>query len=102
MIKNKLKIDVTELDDGYFLEVRIPADVGICAREIDIEMDSHYIIKDLCVKGGCSGNLNAVANLLKGQHAEYAIQKLTGIICGRKETSCPNEIANILKAFINE
>lgn len=100
-----LKINKTKLEDGYFLDVQVPKTVGICAKEICIEVDKNKIIKDLCVNGGCAGNLSAVANLIRGEHIKYAIDKLDGIICGRKETSCPNEIANILKTFdrdINE
>ena len=66
-----------------------------------IELDaSHNKIDDLVVIGGCAGNLSAVANLIKGMDANEVINKLEYITCGKKNTSCPNEIANILKVFI--
>lgn len=97
MLKDKFEINKTEIENGgLFIEVEVPKEIGICAKSVNIELDKDKKIRDLAVIGGCAGNLNAVANLIKGMSIEEVINKLDGIICGRKSTSCPNEIANIL------
>ena len=49
------------------------------------------------MQGGCNGNLKGIMSLLKGMKAEEAIQKLEGITCGRRPTSCPDQIAHALR-----
>ena len=87
-------------DGSKMLTVKVPREKGICAKEINIFLDKNNKIDDLVVIGGCAGNLSAVANLIKGMDANDVINKLEYITCGKKNTSCPNEIANILKVFV--
>ena len=73
---------------------------GVCSSLVDIEMDNG-IIKHVHVENGCDGNLQAVSALLKDKKAEDIIPLLSGIRCGRKNTSCPAQIAKALEMMIN-
>jgi len=73
---------------------------GVCSRLMDIEMEDG-IIKNVRVENGCDGNLQAVSALLKDKKAEDIIPLLSGIKCGRKNTSCPAQIAKALEMMIN-
>lgn len=69
---------------------------GVCSRAIYLEMDGD-IIKEVKFDGGCSGNTQGVAALVKGMTASEAISRLSGIKCGFKNTSCPDQLALALK-----
>ncbi len=71
----------------------------ICAREIGVELDSNGIIKEVEFCGGCDGNTQGLQNLLVGMDKESVIKKLEGISCGNKGTSCPDQLAQILKTL---
>ena len=71
---------------------------GVCCKKMVIEVDNE-IIQNVTFLGGCPGNTVGVANLLKGMKVEEAIQKLEGITCGFKSTSCPNELALGIKEY---
>ena len=69
---------------------------GVCAREIQIELDGDIIVEAKFV-GGCSGNTQGVSALVKGMTVSEAIARLEGIRCGFKATSCPDQLATALK-----
>lgn len=69
---------------------------GVCSRVIDIETDDNKIIS-VKFTGGCSGNTKGVANLVKGMDINEAIDRLKGIDCNGKGTSCPDQLAVALK-----
>lgn len=69
---------------------------GTCSRAISIELEDG-IIKDVRFEGGCSGNTQGVARLVIGMKASDAIERLSGIRCGAKSTSCPDQLAKALK-----
>lgn len=70
---------------------------GVCSRRIEIETDdSGEIIKSIHFIGGCSGNTQGVAKLAAGRSAEELIGLLSGIDCGGKGTSCPDQLARAL------
>ena len=73
---------------------------GVCSRliELDIEND---IIKGCRFMGGCHGNLQGIAKLVQGMKVDDAIQKLEGIDCSGRGTSCPDQLAKALKATKN-
>lgn len=71
---------------------------GVCCKKIVIEVDNK-IIQSVTFLGGCPGNTVGVANLLRGMKVDEAIQKLEGITCGFKSTSCPNELALGIKEY---
>ncbi|MCH3971597.1 MAG: TIGR03905 family TSCPD domain-containing protein [Oscillospiraceae bacterium] len=68
---------------------------GTCSREIRLQLDGD-IIRDVQVIGGCNGNLKGIAALVKGMKAENVIARCSGIRCGLKTTSCPDQLAKAL------
>ena len=74
---------------------------GVCSREIHIDLDGDTI-KHVDFVGGCDGNLKGIAKLLPGMKAEDAIARMEGTTCGRKPTSCPDQIAQALKGALAE
>jgi uncharacterized protein (TIGR03905 family) len=74
---------------------------GVCSRQIDIDVEDG-IIKTAVFTGGCSGNTQGVTALLIGMEVGDAIQRLDGIRCGSKKTSCPDQLACALKQFLAE
>lgn len=73
---------------------------GVCSRSIEIDVEDGIII-NAKFNGGCAGNTQGVASLLKGMKVEDAIERLDGIRCGFKPTSCPDQLARALKAHFN-
>jgi len=69
---------------------------GVCSRMIHIEVEDG-IITDARFLGGCNGNTQGVAALVKGMAVEDAIKRLSGIDCNGRGTSCPDQLANALK-----
>ena len=66
---------------------------GVCSRELTVELDEQGIIQNLTVKGGCDGNLSGIGALVRGMSAREAIDRLKGIHCGPRPTSCPDQLA---------
>ena len=66
---------------------------GTCSQYIDLEADDDQVITRLNVIGGCNGNLQGIAALVKGMKLEDARQRLQGITCGFTPTSCPDQIS---------
>lgn len=73
---------------------------GVCSTSIDIELDNG-IIRSVAFVGGCSGNLQGIAKLVEGMPAEEAIDRLKGIHCGYKATSCPDQLAKALEIMLD-
>lgn len=71
---------------------------GVCSRKMIFDLDGD-IIRSVDVIGGCNGNLKGISSLLKGQNVNEIISRLEGITCGPKSTSCPDQIAQALKAY---
>ena len=74
---------------------------GVCSRRMIFELDGDTI-ESLQVEGGCNGNLKGIAALVKGKKIQEVIDTLEGIECGFKPTSCPDQIANGLKEYLNQ
>lgn len=72
---------------------------GVCSSMIHVELDGDKI-KDVNFVGGCNGNLQGISSLVKGMKVEYAIERLSGIKCGSKATSCPDQLAKALREAI--
>lgn len=68
---------------------------GVCSRVIDIDLDGD-VIKSVRFTGGCSGNTQGVAALIEGMTVEEAVSRLSGIHCGMRPTSCPDQLAKAL------
>lgn len=69
---------------------------GVCASEIRVCHNNDHIVS-VEFKGGCHGNAQGMAQLLKGMSCDEAASKLDGITCGRKGTSCPDQLAQALR-----
>lgn len=74
---------------------------GVCSRLMEIETDGDVIV-ELKTSGGCSGNLQAMSSLVKGMKIEEAIKRLSGIRCGFKSTSCPDQFAIALQGVLDK
>ena len=72
---------------------------GVCSQLMTIDVENG-IIKKVEVKGGCSGNLQGISKLLVGMPVKGAIEKMEGIRCGNKSTSCPDQLAQALRKCI--
>lgn len=72
---------------------------GVCSTEMIFDIDGNNIIKDLKVINGCNGNLKGISALVKGMKIDDVIEKLSGIKCGFKGTSCPDQIAKALEEY---
>ena len=72
---------------------------GVCSRAFRIEVEEG-VIRSVQVTGGCDGNLKGLSSLLKGMTVEDAIQRMEGIRCGMKATSCPDQLAQALKTAL--
>lgn len=75
---------------------------GTCSRSIDIELNDNGVVEDVCFHGGCNGNTKGISALVKGMKAEDVIDKLEGIRCGFKPTSCPDQLAKALREMTEE
>ena len=71
---------------------------NVCSRQIELEIDGDTIVSCKFI-GGCSGNTQGVAALVKGMKVDDAIARLEGIRCGFRPTSCPDQLANALKTL---
>lgn len=71
---------------------------GVCSMliELDIEDD---IVQNARFVGGCAGNTQGIAALIRGMKVDDVIQRLEGIRCGFKPTSCPDQLAMALKEY---
>ena len=74
---------------------------GVCSRAIDIAIEDGIIV-EVRYHGGCSGNTQGVAALVKGYSVSEAIERLSGIRCGLKNTSCPDQLAQALSAYLEK
>lgn len=72
---------------------------GVCSRSIDITIEDGIIVA-VQYHGGCSGNTQGVAALVRGMSVKDAIDRLSGIRCGFKSTSCPDQLAQALSAYL--
>lgn len=75
--------------------------LGVCSREIRIHV-SNDVIESVEYVGGCSGNTKGVASLVKGMRVDDVIERLSGIRCGFKATSCPDQLACALRKMKEE
>lgn len=71
---------------------------GVCSRSIEFDVIDHKVT-NVHFDGGCSGNSQGVAALVEGMDIDEAIQRMQGIRCGFKSTSCPDQLATALKQY---
>lgn len=69
---------------------------GTCSQFILFEIEDNKL-KNVEFMGGCNGNLQGISKLVEGMDVDEVIQRLDGIRCGFKPTSCPDQLATALK-----
>ncbi|MBE7000229.1 MAG: TIGR03905 family TSCPD domain-containing protein [Clostridia bacterium] len=72
---------------------------GVCSSKYTFDIEDG-IVRNVKITGGCNGNLKGIASLLEGMKATDAIERMEGVRCGFKPTSCPDQIAQALKAAL--
>lgn len=72
--------------------------IGVCSIKMEFNIEDN-IIRDFNVIGGCNGNLKGIKALIINQDIDYVIDKLKGIKCNNKSTSCPDQIALALLQY---
>lgn len=70
---------------------------GVCSMKIEFEINDEKV-ENVKFSGGCSGNTQGIAKLCNGRTKDEVIECLSGIKCGFKDTSCPDQLAEALKA----
>ena len=86
-----------EVVDGIRYVVATPS-AKVCSKQIDIEIKDGIIQKVVYTRG-CEGNAKGIGALIKDMSVEEAIKRLEGITCGKRGTSCPDQLARILNAL---
>lgn len=75
---------------------------GVCSRSIFIEIDDATdIIKNVEFSGGCNGNTKGIAKLCVGMKVSDVCDRLKGIKCGFKGTSCPDQLSCALQEYLS-
>ena len=91
------KIVTDEVIDGVRYISATPSAV-VCSKKIDIEIKDGIIMK-VAYTRGCDGNAKGIGALIKDMTVEEAIKRLEGITCGKRPTSCPDQLAKVLKSL---
>ena len=72
-----------------------------CSKEIKLQIEGN-VVTNISFTGGCNGNLQAIPRLVDGWTVEEIEKKLSGIICGRRPTSCADQLAKACRAAYEE
>lgn len=75
---------------------------GVCARLMKVAINENGTIEEAQTIGGCSGNSQGVTALIKGMKIDDVIERLQGISCNGKPTSCPDQLATCLLLYKQE
>ena len=73
---------------------------GTCSQMITFDVNDN-IVTNVQFFGGCNGNLKGIAKLVEGMNIDDVITRVEGVKCGMKSTSCPDQLAQALKAAKN-
>ena len=71
---------------------------GVCSQLIDFQVEDGKLTQ-VQFSGGCDGNLQGISHLVEGMPVDEVIRRLEGIHCGFKPTSCPDQLAQALRAY---
>lgn len=75
---------------------------GVCSRRITFDIDENGVLKNIAFEGGCSGNTQGLSRLAEGLRAQEAADRLEGVRCGFKATSCPDQLARAIREALAE
>ena len=70
---------------------------GTCSQQITFEIKENKVY-NVRFYGGCNGNLKGISALVEGMEIDEVIRRVEGVTCGPKSTSCPDQLAQALKA----
>lgn len=70
---------------------------GTCSTLIDVELEGN-IVKNVVFTGGCNGNLQAIPKLVKGMTIDEVEERIGGISCNGRPTSCGDQLAKACRA----
>jgi uncharacterized protein (TIGR03905 family) len=70
---------------------------GTCSQQIDLDIDDDGRVWNVQFLGGCNGNLQGIGRLVNGMKVEDIKERLAGIRCGYKNTSCPDQLTRALE-----
>ncbi|SET18309.1 TIGR03905 family TSCPD domain-containing protein [[Clostridium] aminophilum] len=73
---------------------------GVCSRKITFEI-TDGILHNVRFVGGCNGNTQGVSRLCEGMEAETVIERLRGVDCGGRGTSCPDQLARAVRSALD-
>ena len=73
---------------------------GTCSTQIELDVVDG-LVRNVKFTNGCNGNLQGISKLVEGMKAEEAIEKLRGIKCGFKNTSCPDQLSYAIEQAMN-
>ena len=73
---------------------------GTCSRRITFDLDDENKVHNVVFEGGCHGNLQGISKLVEGMDAEELINRVSGIKCGFKATSCPDQLSKAVAEAI--
>ena len=71
---------------------------GVCSKAIHFDVENNKV-KNVSYVAGCNGNLKGISSLVEGMDIDEVIARLEGTTCGAKKTSCPDQLAQALKAY---
>ena len=74
---------------------------GVCSMQIDFDIDGN-VISNISFIGGCNGNLKAISKILDGWTVEQIEEKIKGNTCGRRPTSCADQLAIAVRKAYDE
>ena len=74
---------------------------GVCAHTIEFEIENDTV-KSVVFHGGCPGNHLGIAQLAEGMSTAEVIRRLSGICCGMRRSSCPDQLACAVKKYLQE
>ena len=70
---------------------------GTCSQQIDLDIDDENRVRNVQFLGGCNGNLQGVFRLVEGMKVEEVKERLGGMRCEYKNTSCPDQLVRALE-----
>ena len=97
VVADDYKVIKDEVVDGVRYVTAAPSAM-VCSKQIDIQIKDG-IIESVVYTRGCDGNAKGIGALIKGMSVEEAIKRLEGITCGKRPTSCPDQLARVLKSL---
>jgi uncharacterized protein (TIGR03905 family) len=75
--------------------------VGTCSQVIEVSGENGCVV-DGRFYGGCNGNLQGISSLVRGMRYEDVLERLNGISCNGKPTSCPDQLCRAIEELMKE